>query len=337
VNRVLVIRLSHLGDVILTEPVIRSIKSAHPGAEIDYLTRSEYADAVRLMDGDLRVLPVDVAGDDRTLRGLARTARRFCPEPYDLMLDLHYNLRSWWMRRQVRANRIITYPKNYRSRRKAVKRKIHTVGLHSVDLYLAALRQAGIQPESRIPRLAVTGSVGDETDYLSLFGIPEGNFAVFAVGASHPPKHYPLPQWVKLAELVINRMDCNIVILERENWDYLNLFDGIPCSGRLSKRIGLRLNELARVISKAAFAVSNDSGIMHLAAAVGIPTVGLFGPTHPSLGFSPLGDSCRAITVDEECSPCSRHGERECYRSERFCFTRMTPELIIRQIEELIQ
>jgi len=65
---------------------------------------------------------------------------------------------------------------------------------------------------------------------------------------------------------------------------------------------------------------------MHLASFLKVPVVAIFGPTHPKLGFAPLGPDSVVISVDEKCSPCSLHGKRKCYRRERYCMDKISPE-----------
>jgi len=334
VKRVLLIRLSHLGDIVLTEPVVRSIKAAYPDAEVEFLTRESYRDVVELFDGVKSVIALEIPGRDQTLYRLSATIKEVCRQRYDLVLDLHNNLRSWWIRFRLHADKIRAYPKNWRSRRRAVRKKLHSTGLHTVDLYLLALKGTGIPPAARVPKLSIPP--GHSGKSIEGHGLRRGEYVVFAVGASHPAKHYPFPQWVELAEAVIAELDTNVVIVEKEHYGYLNLFDDLTKSGRLRVMTGVKLPTLAGILASSRLAVSNDSGIMHLSAAVGTPTVGLFGPTHPSLGFAPLGEKCRAVTTDESCSPCSRHGASPCYRDERYCFTRMDAGMIMEQIREVL-
>ncbi len=335
-KHILIIRLSHLGDLILTEPVIRSLSSAFPNAEIDYLTRAEYEQAVAMFDGVSRIFGLEIPGKDASLFGLSESVKKMCSRRYDLVLDLHGNLRSWWIRFQLNAKKIVTYPKNYRARERTVRKGIHTTGRHTVDLYLSALKKAGIEPTVRVPKLAIPDGEKSFRYDVSAVVSHDGGYVVLAVGASHPTKHYPMPQWVQLAEMIVKQLGAKIVIVEKEQWDYLNLFDDLAQSGNLAVETGLALPDLANLISRARFAVSNDSGIMHLAAAVGIPVFGLFGPTHPSLGFAPLGEKCQALTVDEPCSPCSRHGTKVCSKPEQFCFTRMDDKMILHKIREAL-
>jgi ADP-heptose:LPS heptosyltransferase len=334
VNRVLLIRLSHLGDVILTEPVVRSIRAAYPNAETEFLTREMYRDVVELFDGIESVHGLEIPGRDQTLFGLSETIRRVCHLRYDLVVDLHNNLRSRWIALQLRADKVNRYPKNWRARRRVVRKKLHKAGLHTVDLYLDALKETGIPAVARIPKIAIPAADSDRL--LDDHGLRRGGYIVFAVGASHPTKHYPIPQWVDLAGAAIAEFDTDVVIVEKESYGYLNLFDEIAKSGRLRVMTGLRLPILAGLLASSRLTVSNDSGVMHLSAAVGTPTAGLFGPTHPSLGFAPLGEKCIAVTTDESCSPCSRHGASPCFRDKRYCFTNMDSGMIIGQLREVL-
>jgi heptosyltransferase-2 len=332
---VLIIRLSHLGDVILTEPVVRSIRAANPESRIEFLTRAQYCDAVEMFDGIDRIHALEIPGRDQTLMGLSSTIKRLCSERYDLVVDLHNNLRSWWIKFQLNANKIVTYPKNWRSRRKAVKNKTHTIGDHTVDLYLKALNKADISGVTRLPWLKLRGANEEVGSLLARHELQNRNYAVFAVGASHSPKRFPMNHWNSLAQNLTKSLVDKVVIVDQDYDHSLDLLNELTEAGTVDVITGLELPNLGSILSSARFVVSNDSGVMHLSAAIGTPTVGLFGPTHPVLGFSPLGDHCRALTVNEFCSPCSKHGAKECYREERFCFTKMSNEMILSAIREV--
>lgn len=333
-KRVLVIRLSHLGDIILTEPVIKSISNAYPQAEVEFMTREVYSDVVGLFDGVTRTVTLQIPGRDQSLYELSRTVRRQCGGRYDLVIDLHNNIRSWWIRFRLDYTSGKTYPKNWWTRRKIVKRKVHTSGLHTVDLYLASLAGTGISPSTREPNLKIRDeSIGDLPEDDDFFS---EDYCVFAVGASHPMKHYPIPQWVELADAVNAEFGYRVLVVESDSYGYLNLFADLQKSGKLRIITGLKLPVLAKLLSSSRLTISNDSGVMHMSAAVGTPTIGLFGPTHPSLGFSPLGRRCRAVTTNECCSPCSRHGAAPCYRDDRYCFTNMSTEIIMKHVREVV-
>ncbi len=332
-KRFLIIRLSHLGDIILTEPVVRSISETWPDAEIDFLTKSSYRDVVDLFSGIDKVLTLDIPGNDSSILGLLSKLRAMSLQRYDATIDLHGNLRSWLAKYQIRSRQVVTYHKNRFARSNAVRRKLHAPAIHTVDLYLSALKKLNVPCVSRVPTIELSPSRQDKKSASS----ESSRYIVFAVGASHPTKHFPLDQWVELGMELWDSLHAQIVVVEEEQWQYLNVFDELVDAGHAKIVTGLPIKSLANLIAGSLLTISNDSGIMHLSAALGVPTVGLFGPTHPVLGFSPLGGLSRAVSVDAECSPCSLHGESPCYREERFCFTRMRNDVIMRTIKGVLQ
>jgi D,D-heptose 1,7-bisphosphate phosphatase len=94
---------------------------------------------------------------------------------------------------------------------------------------------------------------------------------------------------------------------------------------------------LSQIIAGARLTLSNDSGLMHLSSAVGTPVLGIFGPTHPALGFSPRGIWDRIIEVDEPCRPCSLHGQKPCYRPERYCLTRISADMVFATLSTMLE
>jgi hypothetical protein len=131
----------------------------------------------------------------------------------------------------------------------------------------------------------------------------------------------------------------------RRGWGSIRLGPpgGQVAPNRLKRRgaLGFRaeyrggLEQVAALISLAPVVVSSDSGILHLATAVGTPAVGLFGPTSPELGFSPLGRSC-AVGVDLTCRPCHVHGPRFCWLGHERCWGEMDSEEVVAAAEELM-
>jgi ADP-heptose:LPS heptosyltransferase len=164
-----------------------------------------------------------------------------------------------------------------------------------------------------------------------------GNYYVIAAGATHATKRAPESLWVDLDRSIRSHFGIPpILVGSPAEHDYLarlsECFDESP-TGIVTED---DISRAAATIGSANFVVSNDSGLAHLASALGTPVVALFGPTHLILGFAPLGEHCDFYTIDEYCSPCSLHGDRKCHRSERFCFTKMQSDTIIAKLTTLI-
>jgi len=98
---------------------------------------------------------------------------------------------------------------------------------------------------------------------------------------------------------------------------------------------GLSLREMMGLMARCGLFITNDSGPMHLATALSVPVVAIFGPTHPVLGFWPLGKRDRVLTADLECSPCSLHGSRRCPR-EWICLREVTVDQVVQTAEQIM-
>jgi len=114
------------------------------------------------------------------------------------------------------------------------------------------------------------------------------------------------------------------------------LEDRLP-PGSFVELVNYPIVRLADMIAMARVTIANDSGVTHLSSAVGTPVVAVFGPTHPALGFAPRGLFDRVVEIDEACRPCSLHGRTPCYRDSRYCFDRVTPEMVCEVAAEQLE
>jgi ADP-heptose:LPS heptosyltransferase len=335
-DKIAVIRLSSLGDLILTEPVIANLKHNFPESEISFFTRQEYSDLVEMIASVDRIVAFEYE-HKHAQKSSVREKLGSINTTYDLAMDIHKVNRSRFVLKNLKANKKVTYNKNGLYRLWAVITKNKQIETHTLDRYLAPLEKLELNIDTRIPALVIPESAVARADQIiSKNELEKNNFIVLAVGASHPTKHYPIPQFVELARMINKKYNKKILVVEKQHFEYLNLFEDLVKSKVLMLGIGYDIQTLAALLSAAELTVSNDSGVMHLSAASGTPTFGLFGPTHPVLGFSPLGKNCHAMTVNQSCSPCSLHGQRLCYRDEQYCFTKLTSELIIDKIDYLL-
>jgi len=330
-NRILVIRFSSLGDIILTEPIVRTIKTAYPDADISYLTKAGF---LPLLDMFAHLDHRYGWVDDRDSTILLDTLRQ---RQFDLVVDLHAGIRSARIRGALGVKAV-------RAKKEWFKRiasvKLNAVAgkpSHALERYLAALKELGIDSKPERPLLQVPDGAHAWWHSRCTGSGVVGSYYVIAAGATHATKRTPESLWVAIDRSIRNRFGiAPILIGSLAEHDYLTRlserFDEPPISIVTEDNIG----RAAATIESADFVVSNDSGLAHLASAVGTPVVALFGPTHPILGFAPLGDHSDFYTIDEYCSPCSLHGDRRCHRSERFCFTKMQVDTITAKLKTLI-
>ncbi len=328
-EKFLVLRLSSLGDIILAEPIARSLRAANSRAEIHFLTKPEYAELARMMPSVSAVhCWTDETGD--ALMAILRDLK------FDAVFDLHRNWRSRKVCSRLKAT-VHRADKEWFQRWTAVKLKwLKRKPSHAVERYAAALRGVGGALFDDVPRLSVPQPAQqwwrEERKRKSI----APDYCLLAPAAAHETKAAPGELWVGLAASLKREFACDPVLVgaphERGTLEKLAAALGVASTSIIAES---DITRAAAVAERARFAITNDSGLAHLAAAVGTPTVSLFGPTHPILGFAPRGPHAAAFTVNEYCSPCSRHGAKPCYRDQRYCFTRMDVNAIVQALTKL--
>ena len=334
VRRILVVRFSAIGDIILTLPVVDALHTRFPEAEIEYLTRQENLDLVSHHPGVNRVWPFDRSLGFSELRRLGKILRE---RKYDLLIDLHQSLRSIYIRAAVRPHMARSYRKLTLSRRLLELARWNTLrdAPPVIDRYFTALEDFGVSREGRRPRLSVLDRARERSaEALLRAGLGEGEgIIVLAPGASHPTKRWP-PAAFAAAALALTPPGSRAVVLggnsDREIAAEV---------GRVMARSGaaivdvagrLALGESAAVIERASLVITNDSGLMHMADALDRPLVAVFGPTSRELGFYPTGPRARVAELPLDCRPCTLHGSDSCRLQHHRCLQELPVEAVVK-------
>jgi len=328
-QRILIVRFGSLGDLLLTTPTVLNFKMARPHDRITFFTKERFAPLVRTFEGVDEVVALP---EQATLRELISLLFDLDRSNFDLLVDLHGNMRSWLARKFIAANNKIVYPKRRLERRAAVKRKhIPRDYPHTIDLYNNTLIQLGLPAPCRRPVLCPLPASE------KLFaGSEDAPTVVVAPGAAHPNKQWPLERFAETARTLHANTGAKIIWAVTSVDAGKSGLDKDISADSFAELIDCPVEELAATIASAELTIANDSGIAHLSSAVGTPVISIFGPTHPVLGFAPRGLYDRVIEVDEACRPCSLHGKKPCFREERFCFKRITPAQVTEQAADII-
>lgn len=328
-KKILVIRLGAIGDVILATPALLNLKLSFPKAEISLLTRADLSGLAEMFAGIDKVLPFPRRA---SAQDLFRMGEYLDNQNYDLIIDLHGNIRSFYLMRHVTAGAKIRYDKRWWGRLKAIKfDKINHSPPHTIDLYNSAVEKAGGRVYARRPAINLAFNRPRQL----LFDKSKKTIAL-APGASYVTKQWPKKNFYDLAIELNRRVDCNIVLVLTSKESELGILADILGSNNIQVFRDAKLEKLAAVFSESDLIISNDSAMAHLGSAVGTPVMAIFGPTHPTLGFAPRGLKDIVIEVDEPCRPCSKHGKKRCFREEQFCFTRIGVESVFEKIHGLI-
>jgi heptosyltransferase-2 len=294
-QKILCIRFSSIGDILLTTPIVRVLKAQFPNAEIHVATKANFA---HLWEGNTYV--TQVHGFDGNLLDFASQLRK---EGFDLIFDLHKNLRSTIL--CLLLGRIPKQINKYTAARKAfVKTKVNNLPGHLVDRNLSSL---GLNPDGKgldyfIPQNAQVNPAD--------FGI-KSPFVLFAIGAAHQTKVLTYPKMVELIDSIPHA-----VVLVGDDWDAKLGYRLATLFPEKVVNLCAKTNiaQSASLIQQAAMVITHDSSMMHIASALKHPKLfTIWGSTHPGLGFAPYQTSFMAIQNSNlTCRPCSTQGSDVC-------------------------
>jgi heptosyltransferase-2 len=341
IEKILVIRFSSMGDIILTTPVLETLKVKFPQSQIYFLTKTKYSD---LLVNDLRIhtlIEFDPHGKHEGFKGFKGLVKELRLINFDLLIDLHANLRSFFLRHLVKSGIKTKYSKRWFSRFLIVHLKfLKTKPINTLDSYLGVFKNLQIEIEKRIPTLILgQEDVEFSEKFLLEVGVKKDDIVIGVhPGARWETKRWDEEKFEQVCQNLIHKLDCKIILFGDSVDERLirGMGDPLPDS-KVLRAIGLPLGKLMSLIRNCDCLITNDSGPMHIAEALKVPMVAIFGPTHPKLGFTPTGSESVILCANVECSPCSLHGERKCHKKSRLCMDLITPDMVVEAVEDLLK
>ena len=322
---ILLVRFSSIGDLILTTPLLRAIRTRHPDARISFVVREDMAETLR---NNPRIDELITWRRDSRLQGLAATLRR---RNWTHRLDLHGSMRSRLLRQLVGGS-WTGYPK-HRLRRQLL---ITTHGRRGgrlgpvAERYFAAARDLDVTPDGLPPEFFPTESAAaSAASLLAKRSLGEERRVVaLAPGAAHFTKRWPPHHWIALAARLAPAFDVVIVggPAEREVAAEIEAAaggHGVSAAGQFT------LDGTAALLQRAAVLVAGDTGVLHLATAVGTPVVGLYGPTIEAFGFFPYHAAAVTLQHQLSCRPCSAQGGPACPLGHHHCLVKLMPDEVL--------
>ncbi len=340
INKVLVVRLSSLGDIVLTTPVLETLNKQFPQSKIYFLTKTQYRD---LLANDPRlsgVIEFDPKGKHAGFPGFKRLIAELRLHNFDLLIDLHANMRSFFIRHLAKSKIKIKYSKRWSSRWRMVHMKFLKIKpKQTVDSYLDVLKKIQLDAMSKTPILFLSP---DDIVFSEKFLLEERIKKDDIVIGIHPGAKWETKKWdeekfMQAGQVLIQKLDCKIMWFgDSEDEELIQkMIKGLPDS-RVIKAIGLPLGKFMSLIRRCNGLITNDSAPMQMAQALQVPVVAIFGPTHPRLGFVPVGPRNVVLCANVKCSPCSLHGERKCHKSTRLCMDLIQPDMVVEAVRDLL-
>jgi ADP-heptose:LPS heptosyltransferase len=322
-TKFLIIRFSSIGDIVLTSPVARCLKNQFPEAEIHYLTKKRNAD---LLQANPYIDKIQLLEDS-----LSKTIGELKAENYDYIIDLHNNLRSLRVKLGLKV-------KSFSFNKLNIQKLLLTLfkidilpKCHIVDRNLATLSTFGVTDDLK----GLDHFISSEDEF-PVNELPENfrnGYVAIVLAGTYATKRMPVEKYRSL----ISNTKFSFVLLggksERQLADRVlewNTGNVVNFTGKL------RINQSASLVKNARLVISNDTGLMHIAAAYHKKILSVWGNTAPELGMSPYmpGEGSEILEVKGlPCRPCSKLGYHKCPKKHFRCMNDLPEDRIIEWVK----
>jgi len=323
--KILVVRFSSIGDVVLTTPVVRALKNQLDFPEIHFLTKKPFAS---ILDGNTNV--------DRIItieKSIDEVVDQLKLEKYDWVIDLHNNLRTTSLKKKLRRPSKTFNKLNIR-KWLLVKFKIDKMpDVHVVDRYFDAVRSLGVENDHREGEFSLSES--DYVDVERKFHVNAKSYITIAIGAQFATKRMPK----SLLDKLISNIHAPVVLVGGEMDSELasELLASTDRKDVWNACGDYNLKQSASIVAQSAKLITNDTGMMHIASCLIVPVVSVWGNTVPSLGMYPYYPSNKNMfsihQVDGlSCRPCSKIGFQKCPKGHFKCMNDQSLNGILKKV-----
>ena len=326
----LVIRFSSIGDIVLTTPVIRCLKQQLPNAEVHFLTKKDFRELVSANPYIDKVQVLDSSWD--------LMIHQLQQEQYDYIIDLHHNLRTFRIKKALKGIQHFSFEKLNIQKWLLTALKIHRLpNIHIVDRYVATIKDFMVVNDGK--GLDYFLPEKDKVDANDLPTSHVHGYIGIAIGAALNTKKLPVHKFKKLCA----DLRYPIILLggpqDEQAGEEIASVDPIKIYNACGK---FSLNESADLVRKAKLIITNDTGLMHIAAAFKKPIISIWGNTVPEFGMGPYyGNEVIvnhiAEVKDLSCRPCSKIGYNTCPKGHFKCMELQNMDAIAKNALDFVK
>jgi len=331
VGKILIVRLSSIGDIILTTPLLRAIRETYPEAEITFLIKKQYADLLRASPYISELITLDT---NEGFPGLRQIKRKLKEKQFDMYVDIHKNWRSIYIRLGLGAKLTGTYPKHIFRRSVLIWFKLNLYkNIKPVYLrYFESVRKLGVHYDGKGTEIYLPEHTLEKVREMLLslgfqFNCP---LVIICPGATYFNKRWHAEGFIETARYLIRERSAFIILHGgKEDAGLCQEIaagagpEAVSMAGRLS------LSDSAALLQLSTLVIANDSGLLHLAQSQKRPVVGIYGPTTRELGFFPIEQNSTVVETKLPCRPCTPKGLDICPKKHFRCMNDITPDKVI--------
>ncbi len=300
--KILIIRFSSIGDILLVTPLIRCLAKQLPQAELHFITKEQFLPLLK---------------DNPYLRKIHTFSKepevcynQLLQEKFNLVIDLHHNLRSWKVKRKLKVPAHSFRKLNFQKFAAVFfKQRQVLPSLHIVERYFETVRFLNVKEDGNGLELFINPN--DEVRFEDLTKAPQLPFLALVIGGSYFTKKIPIEK----LRLIIQNAKLPVVLMGGPEDQQLGESLAMEFPQVIQTCGKLRLMQSASLISKAEWVVTSDTGLMHIASAFNRKIISVWGNTIPEFGMGPyLPNPLNQIqqVSDLPCRPCSKLGYHSC-------------------------
>ena len=308
--------------------MLRSLRTASgPQARIDFVVKKEFAELVRYNHHLSVVHELDTDGGFASLQNLTVALRA---EHYDLVVDLHDNLRTTYMRNFCGTREVVSVDKRHYERWQLVhlKRNIYEERIHVVDRYIEPLREFGVVNDGKGLELFIPDEIQFAiSSKMAKLRLNEYNKVIgVCPGARHFTKRWQSRKFAEVSAALAKELHTKVLVFggaddRAECAEIASAVNANVSATTATDLSGsLSLLEVAAAMDYCDMIITNDTGLMHIACARQKKVVAIFGSTVQEFGFAPYGTDSKVMEVTSlGCRPCSHIGRAECPKGHFKC------------------
>lgn len=322
--KILVVRFSSIGDIVLTTPVLRSLKQQIPSSEIHFLTKKQFAS---ILEGNNNVAKIISIKDS-----INEVLKLLKAEKYDHVVDLHNNIRTLSLKKKLRTPSTTFSKLNWKKWLLVQFKRNRLPAVHVVDRYFESVRLLGVKNDNGLGEFNI--STGQTVDVHKEFGVLPKEFVCIAIGAKFKTKQMPKDLLISIIKAVNKPI---VLVGDREDYRIANEIV-LGESQKIFNACGkYDLKGSASIVRQCSKLLTNDTGMMHIAACFNIPIVSVWGNTVPELGMYPYyPNKAEMYSIHEvkglNCRPCSKIGYQKCPKGHFHCMKQQDSDAIINDL-----
>lgn len=337
-KKIAIIRLSSIGDIVLSTPLIRSLRNKYPESRIDFIVKNEYAELLSTNLHLSNVISFDHTAGFAELRTLKKIIKK---EKYDLLIDIHKNFRSVYLRNFAGSGLALKYKKDYVKRTLLVR-----FGLNRFKTiepvykrYFRAVETLGIVPDNKGTELPLTrNTILKVQTALTKSGLRQNqSLIVLCPGAGFATKKWNTKGFAEVGDYLSKKYKTMIGILgSSEDYEDCESVQNQMQERSVNYAGMFSLLESAAMLNHSSLVITNDTGLMHIAQSQNTPVVALFGSTTRELGYFPFPENSFVIEQDLGCRPCTHNGRNSCPKKHFRCMKDNKPGDVIEAADQLL-